>query len=67
MKMRAMRNLLTGLLLVLPLSLQASESVHLDKAPINPNNKASLQRGAKAFVAYGGLAKSASRPTRGAR
>lgn len=52
MKMRAMRNLLIGLLLVLPLSSQASESVSLDKAPINPNNKASLQRGAKVFVNY---------------
>lgn len=52
MKMQAMRNLLIGLVLVLPLAVQAAESVRLDKAPINPNNKASLQRGAKIFVNY---------------
>lgn len=47
-----MRNLLIGLALLLPLSLHAAESVQLDKAPINPKNKASLQRGAKIFVNY---------------
>ena len=52
MKIQAMRNLLISLLLVLPLSVHAAESVHLDKAPLNLNNKASLQRGAKIFVNY---------------
>jgi ubiquinol-cytochrome c reductase cytochrome c1 subunit len=52
MKLNALRNGLIGLVLLLPLSLHAAESVQLDKAPINPNNKASLQRGAKIFVNY---------------
>lgn len=52
MKMNVMLNLLLSLMLMLPLAVQAAESVHLDKAPINPNNKASLQRGAKTFVNY---------------
>jgi ubiquinol-cytochrome c reductase cytochrome c1 subunit len=52
MKMNVMRNLLISLFLLLPVALQAAESVRLDKAPINPNNKASLQRGAKVFVNY---------------
>lgn len=33
-------------------SAHANESVKLDTAPINPNNEASLQRGAKLFVNY---------------
>jgi len=44
------------LLLILCLSLSslacASEGVKLDRAPIDPNNQASLQRGAKMFVNY---------------
>jgi len=44
------------LLLVLGLSLSslvwANEGVKLDHAPIDPNNQASLQRGAKMFVNY---------------
>jgi ubiquinol-cytochrome c reductase cytochrome c1 subunit len=52
MKMNVMRNLLLGLVLTLPMATQAAESVHLDKAPISSNNKASLQRGAKVFVNY---------------
>lgn len=52
MMVNVMRNLLISLVLALPLSLQAAESVKLDKAPINPKNKASLQRGAKIFVNY---------------
>lgn len=52
MMVNAMRNLFIGLLLVLPLSVQSAESVRLDKAPINPKNKASLQRGAKVFINY---------------
>ena len=51
MKMSGLQNLLIGLFL-LPLSSLAADSVQLDKAPINPNNKASLQRGAKIFVNY---------------
>jgi ubiquinol-cytochrome c reductase cytochrome c1 subunit len=40
-------------LLVMPALAQASsEDVQLDKAPINLNNQASLQRGAKLFVNY---------------
>ncbi|HZV61255.1 MAG TPA: cytochrome c1 [Methylophilaceae bacterium] len=50
--MNVMRNLLLSLVLTLPLAVQAAESIHLDKAPINPNNRASLQRGAKIFVNY---------------
>lgn len=43
-----------GLIILTGLSqpVAASESVHLDKAPINPANKASLQRGAKVFINY---------------
>jgi len=52
MMMNVMRNLLLSLVLTLPLAVQAAESIHLDKAPINPNNRASLQRGAKIFVNY---------------
>jgi len=52
MMVNAMRNLLISLVLALPLTLQAAESVKLDKAPINPQNKASLQRGAKVFINY---------------
>jgi ubiquinol-cytochrome c reductase cytochrome c1 subunit len=47
-----MRKLLFMLALIMPLAVQASEDVHLDKAPINPSNQASLQRGAKVFVNY---------------
>lgn len=47
-----MNKLILMLGLLLPLALQASEGVHLDKAPINPDNQASLQRGAKVFVNY---------------
>jgi len=42
--------LLVGLLL--PVLAMANESVHLDHAPIDPNNQASLQRGARTFVNY---------------
>lgn len=40
------------LALLLPLCSLASEHVKLDKAPIDPANKISLQRGAKVFVNY---------------
>jgi ubiquinol-cytochrome c reductase cytochrome c1 subunit len=47
-----MKKLLFMFGLLLPLAVQASEDVHLDKAPINPSNQPSLQRGAKVFVNY---------------
>lgn len=40
------------MLLVLPLAAVASEEAHLDKAPIDASDYASLQRGAKTFVNY---------------
>ncbi len=40
------------LALLLPLTVIANEGVKLDHAPIDPNNQASLQRGAKVFVNY---------------
>lgn len=47
------RGLLAVFMLTLPvLATAAGEHVHLDKAPINLNNQASLQRGAKLFVNY---------------
>lgn len=47
------RGLLAVFMLTLPaLATAASEHVHLEKAPINLNNQASLQRGAKLFVNY---------------
>ena len=47
-----MKKLILMLALVLPFAAQANEGVHLDKAPINSANEASLQRGAKVFVNY---------------
>ena len=47
-----MKKLMWMLAMLLPLAAQANEDVHLDKAPINPDNQASLQRGAKVFVNY---------------
>jgi ubiquinol-cytochrome c reductase cytochrome c1 subunit len=47
-----MKKLMWMLAMLLPLAVQANEDVHLDKAPINPDNQASLQRGAKVFVNY---------------
>ncbi|HEU4709623.1 MAG TPA: cytochrome c1 [Methylophilaceae bacterium] len=46
------RNLVLSLLVILPLLSHANEGAHLAKAPINPDNKASLQRGARVFVNY---------------
>lgn len=40
------------LALAAPAVALASSGVHLDKAPIDPNDQASLQRGAKTFVNY---------------
>ena len=48
-----MKKLLILLALLLPVMAIASEGgVHLDRAPIDPDNQASLQRGAKTFVNY---------------
>jgi ubiquinol-cytochrome c reductase cytochrome c1 subunit len=47
-----MKKLLIIFLMLMPSLVLASESVPLDKAPIDPNNQASLQRGAKVFVNY---------------
>ncbi|MFM1912077.1 MAG: Cytochrome c1 [Pseudomonadota bacterium] len=44
--------ILLVLALLLPLMAIANEGVKLDHAPIDPNNQASLQRGAKVFVNY---------------
>jgi ubiquinol-cytochrome c reductase cytochrome c1 subunit len=44
--------ILLVLALLLPLMAIANEGVKLDRAPIDPNNQASLQRGAKTFVNY---------------
>jgi len=47
-----MKKLILVLSLLLPAAVNASEDVHLDKAPVNLSNQASLQRGAKVFVNY---------------
>ena len=47
-----MNKLILILSLLLPLTAVANEGPHLDKAPINGANQASLQRGAKVFVNY---------------
>lgn len=52
MKARVMKNLMLAACLLLPMLATASEEVALDRAPINLNNEASLQRGAKVFVNY---------------
>ena len=44
--------ILLVLVLLVPLMAAANEGVKLDHAPIDPNNQASLQRGAKTFVNY---------------
>ncbi|MBS4069044.1 MAG: cytochrome c1 [Sulfurimonas sp.] len=40
------------MLLAMPVVAMASATVHLDKAPVNVNDKESLQRGARVFVNY---------------
>lgn len=52
MKASVMRKLLLVACLLLPSLAISSEEVELDRAPINLNNQASLQRGAKTFVNY---------------
>lgn len=52
MNKNTLRNFVLSLLFILPLLGHANEGAHLGKAPINPDNKASLQRGAKVFINY---------------
>jgi len=52
MNKSGMKNLLLILALLLPINALAGEEVHLDKAPVNLDDQASLQRGAKTFVNY---------------
>jgi ubiquinol-cytochrome c reductase cytochrome c1 subunit len=52
MNKSGMKNLLLILVLLLPINALAGEEVHLDKAPVNLDDQASLQRGAKTFVNY---------------
>lgn len=47
-----MKKLLLIFGLLLPALVMANEGVQLEHAPIDPNNQASLQRGAKVFVNY---------------
>jgi ubiquinol-cytochrome c reductase cytochrome c1 subunit len=47
-----MKKLLLVLGLFLPILVMANEGAQLERAPIDPNNQASLQRGAKVFVNY---------------
>lgn len=47
-----MKKLLVILVFMLPLLAVANEGVRLDHAPIDPNDQASLQRGARIFVNY---------------
>jgi ubiquinol-cytochrome c reductase cytochrome c1 subunit len=47
-----MNKLILMLALLLPVAAQANEGMQLDKAPIDPANQASLQRGARTFVNY---------------
>ncbi|HEY8118349.1 MAG TPA: cytochrome c1 [Methylophilaceae bacterium] len=49
--LKTIKTLLLAVFL-LPLLAYANEDMHLDKAPIDPNNQASLQRGAKTFINY---------------
>lgn len=46
------KRIISALLLAPVLAIAAGEHVHLDQAPINLNDSASLQRGAKLFVNY---------------
>src|SRR5690606_12115211 len=50
--MRTMKALAALLLLVPALAFAADVNVKLDRAPIDPSDQASLQRGAHAFVNY---------------
>lgn len=47
-----MKKLILMLSLLVPLAVLGNEGAALEHAPINPNNQASLQRGAKVFVNY---------------
>lgn len=50
--LKIIKTLLLALVVLLPTLAFSSEEMHLDKAPINPDNQASLQRGAKTFINY---------------
>lgn len=50
--MNKINNLFAALLLVPTLALSAGDHVKLDRAPINENDQASLQRGARHFANY---------------
>lgn len=52
MKASTMTKLMLALCLLLPALVMASEEAALDRAPINLDNQASLQRGARTFVNY---------------
>lgn len=52
MMMTHMKKVLAILLLALPLSVFASATVKLDRAPVNPDDRESLQRGARVFTNY---------------
>lgn len=47
-----MKKVLLAAVFALPVLAMASEEVHLDKAPVDASNHASLQRGARTFVNY---------------
>ncbi len=49
---KTMKKVLLAAFFALPLLAVASESVHLDKAPVDASNHESLQRGARTFVNY---------------
>lgn len=48
----SMKKVLLAAVFALPVLAMASEEVHLDKAPVDASNHASLQRGARTFVNY---------------
>lgn len=50
--LKTIKTLMLALAVLLPVMAFANEDVHLDKAPIDPDNQASLQRGAEVFVNY---------------
>jgi ubiquinol-cytochrome c reductase cytochrome c1 subunit len=47
-----MKKLIAAFALLLPLFAGANEGAQLERAPIDPNDQASLQRGAKVFINY---------------
>lgn len=49
---KTIKTLMVALAVLLPVMAFANEDIRLDRAPIDPDNQASLQRGAKVFVNY---------------